>query len=299
VLNVPPRGIGATTLDKLRSEARDYEEPILFALRRTEVREAMGTRAKKALTGFLSVYTRISGQPESAEESLRAIIDRTGYRRYAETLGDTEDVDRLENIDELLAFASEYDERQGAGLRGFLEEVSLLTDQDRWEEGAQRVSLMTVHTAKGLEFDCVSLVGLEEGLFPHARSFEDPDGLEEERRLFYVALTRARNELFLTHSRMRFRTGMPGPQSPSRFLTEIPGDLLLGESFAEALPEQSFEEGAGGKYGVSDIVRHETFGQGKVMKVLGAGANQRVVVRFQGEQNPRQLLVAYAPLEKL
>ncbi|MDP6381284.1 MAG: ATP-dependent helicase, partial [Phycisphaerae bacterium] len=164
---------------------------------------------KKSLTSFLSVYVKISERAESAENSLRAIIERTGYRRFAESLGDMEDVDRLENIDELLAFASEYDERMGQGLRGFLEEVTLLTDHDRWEEGAQRVSLMTVHTAKGLEFDRVAVVGLEEGLFPHARSFENPGGMEEERRLFYVALTRARQELFLSHCRMRFRTGAP------------------------------------------------------------------------------------------
>ena len=145
---------------------------------------------------FLGLISRLGDNLNSAEETLRAIIDRTGYRRFAETLGDTEDVDRLENVDELLAFAAEYDERQGSGLRGFLEEVSLLTDQDRWEEGAQRVSLMTVHAAKGLEFDRVAVVGLEEGLFPHLRALDDPDGLEEERRLFYVALTRARLEIF-------------------------------------------------------------------------------------------------------
>ncbi|MDP6942267.1 MAG: 3'-5' exonuclease [Planctomycetota bacterium] len=303
IINVPPRAIGATTVDRLRAKAQELDEPLLKALSRSEVRDSMGTRAKKSLTSFLSVYAQISERVDSAEDSLRTIIEKTGYRRFAEALGDTEDVDRLENIDELMAFASEYDQRMGQGLRGFLEEVTLLTDHDRWEEGAQRVSLMTVHTAKGLEFDRVAVVGLEEGLFPHARSFEDAGGIEEERRLFYVALTRARKELFLSHCRMRFRTGAPGPQAPSRFLDELPVHLLEGESMEEALPEQGAASGTGSDGGelfrVQDWVNHTTFGQGVVQKVLGKGINQRVVVRFEGERDPRQLLVAYAPLAKV
>jgi DNA helicase-2/ATP-dependent DNA helicase PcrA len=298
IINVPPRGIGLKTIDRVRTAAGDFDESVLKVLRRPDVREALGTRAKKATTSFLGLISRLGDNLNSAEETLRAIIDRTGYRRFAETLGDTEDVDRLENVDELLAFAAEYDERQGSGLRGFLEEVSLLTDQDRWEEGAQRVSLMTVHAAKGLEFDRVAVVGLEEGLFPHLRALDDPDGLEEERRLFYVALTRARLEIFLSYSRMRFRTGAPGPQSPSRFLDEIPPDLLEGETLAEALPDQSLEHGEG-VFSEFDKVRHDTFGVGQVLKVLGRGINQRVVVRFEGERDSRQLLVTYAPLERI
>jgi len=299
IINVPPRGIGAKTIERIRRSAEDFDEAMLKVLRRPEVREALGTRAKKATTSFLGLMSRIGDDVKSAEMALRSIIDRTGYRRFAETLGDTEDVDRLENIDELLAFATEYDQRQGSGLRGFLEEVSLLTDQDRWEEGAQRVSLMTIHAAKGLEFDKVAVVGLEEGLFPHMRALDDPDGLEEERRLFYVALTRARLELFLTYSRMRFRTGAPGPQSASRFLDELPPDLIEGETMEEALPDQGFSSSTSSAFSEFDIVRHETFGLGRVLKVLGRGINQRVVVRFEGEHDPRQLLVTYAPLEKV
>ncbi len=299
ILNVPPRAIGKTTVERLRAFAGEFDEGLLPVMRRSEVRDALGSRAKTALNKFLGLYAGLSDRTKQAEDALRAVIDRTGYRRYAEALGDTEDVDRLENIDELLAFAAEYDERSDAGLRGFLEEVALLTDHDRWEEGAQRISLMTVHTAKGLEFDRVAVVGLEEGLFPHARSIEDPDGLEEERRLFYVALTRAREELFLSHSRMRFRTGMPGPQTGSRFLDELPEMLLAGESLEEALPEQAAEEAGEADFRADDWVRHRTFGVGRVEKVLGSGINQRVVVRFEDEDDARHLLVAYAPLEKL
>ncbi|HEX9792612.1 MAG TPA: UvrD-helicase domain-containing protein [Planctomycetota bacterium] len=301
ILNVPPRGIGDTSLKKIRAHAGEHEETLLVVMRREEVRAALGTRVKKSVDRFLSLYKTLVGRVDSAETALRTVIDKTGYRRYVEALGDTEDVDRGENVDELLAFASEYDEREGGGLRGFLEEVTLLTDHDRWDERAQRVSLMTIHTAKGLEFDRVAVVGLEEGLFPHARALEDPEGLEEERRLFYVALTRAREELLLTHSRMRFRTGQPGPQAPSRFLDELPRELL-GTPQVSNDPSAGFEVVADSSlsdYAAEDPVRHRTFGIGTVVRVLGRGINQRVVVHFEDDDAERHLLVAYAPLEKL
>ncbi|TAH36810.1 MAG: ATP-dependent DNA helicase PcrA [Planctomycetota bacterium] len=309
VLNVPPRGIGDSTVQRLRAWAAEFEQPLLELMRREPQREALGTRAAKAVASFLALAQQLRERVDSAEIALRTVLDRTGYRRYAEALGDTEDVDRGENIDELLAFAAEYDARQGGGLRGFLEEVALLTDQDRWDEAAQRVSLMTVHTAKGLEFDRVAVIGLEEGLFPHARALEDPDGLEEERRLFYVALTRARLELLLARSRLRFRTGAPGPQAASRFLDEIPPELVEGAgrgelaAWGEQAPVERVREAkpamAWNGYSSNDRVRHKYFGVGTVLRVLGLGVNQRVVVRFQDDGSERQLLVAYAPMEKL
>jgi DNA helicase-2/ATP-dependent DNA helicase PcrA len=184
-----------------------------------------------------------------------------------------------------------------------MEEISLLTDVDRWAANAERVSLMTVHAAKGLEFDRVAVVGLEEGLFPHARSFEEPEGLEEERRLFYVALTRARQELCLAHSRMRFRTGAPGPQSPSRFLDELPDSVLPDFHFAAELSERSFDDKeddpADDELRPGDYVRHRVFGDGTVQRVLGAGINQRLVVLFENTGQERTLLSAYAMLERL
>jgi len=300
IINVPPRGIGQTSVDRIRMVANDFDEGVYPVMRREEVREALRGPAKKATLSFLNVMGHISDDLSSAEMVLRKALDRTGYRRFADALGTTEDVDRGENIDELLAFAAEFDQRSEEGLRGFLAEISLLTDVDRWEEQAERISLMTVHTAKGLEFDKVAIVGLEEGLFPHARSFEDPEGLEEERRLFYVALTRAREELCLSHARMRFRTGAPGPQSTSRFLDELPDEVLPDAAFASELTEQTFshEEDAGDdEMRPGDLVHHRVFGSGTVKKVLGNGVNQRLVVDFE-EGKERTLLAAYSMLEK-
>ncbi len=307
VINTPPRGIGETSIGRIRAAAQEHEESVLHVLRRDEVRTALRGPAKKGALNFLKVVFDAQDKVESAEMALRTLMDRTGYRRFADSLTATEDVDRGENLDELLAFAAEYDAREGGGLRGFMEEISLLTDVDRWEDEAERISLMTVHAAKGLEFDRVAVVGLEEGLFPHARSFEEDEGLEEERRLFYVALTRAREELSLSHSRMRFRTGFPGPQSPSRFLDELPESVLPDHQFSQDLAEQHFdedrwedgEEAEDETLRPGDLVSHRVFGEGTVQRVLGSGINQRLVVLFDETQQERTLLSAYAMLEKL
>ncbi len=316
ILNVPPRGIGATTVQRLRAVASEHEEPLLTTIKREEVRSSLRGPAKKGLLKFLSLVEALRKETNSAEVALRTILDRSGYRHFAESLDHTEDVDRGQNIDELLAFAHEYDEREEGGLRGFLEEISLLTDIDRWSEEAERVSLMTVHAAKGLEFDRVAVVGLEEGLFPHARSFEDAEGLEEERRLFYVALTRAREELLLSHCRMRFRTGAPGPTTPSRFLDELPTSVLPDFVYTEELEEvgkatmpalsTSAQNGAavteteeGVALAVGDLVSHPVFGEGCIQRIQGKGVNARVVVAFDETGEERTLLLAYSMLQKL
>jgi len=229
VLNVPARGVGQKTVLRMQAFAAEHDEPLVQVLKREEVRASVRGPGRKGILSFLKLLEDISTDLKQAEPALRLIIDRSGYRRYAEALEATEDVDRGENIDELLAFAEEYDAREEGGLRGFLEEISLLTDIDRWAEDAARISLMTVHAAKGLEFDRVAVVGLEEGLFPHARAFEEDEGLEEERRLFYVALTRAREEVVLSMARRRFRTASPGPTEASRFLRELPEELVEGK----------------------------------------------------------------------
>jgi len=314
VLNVPPRGIGDTTVGRLRAVASEHDQPLTDALRREEFRSVLRGPARKGVNDFLAILERLRDRSTTAESALRAVLDLTGYRRFAEAMEATEDVDRGENIDELLAFAHEYDQREEGGLRGFLAEIALISDVDQWDESAERISLMTVHAAKGLEFDRVALVGLEEGLFPHVRALEEgPDGLEEERRLFYVALTRAREELHLSHCRMRFRTGAPGPQSPSRFLDELPPEVLPDAGFAQQLrPVRSrarmLESSAPAsaevevedapEFELNDRVRHRVFGAGTVIEMLGHGVNRRIVVEFDGSGTQRTLLLAYSMLER-
>jgi DNA helicase-2/ATP-dependent DNA helicase PcrA len=284
---------------------------MLTTIKRDEVRAAIRGTAKKGILKFLSIYDNISQQKTSAEITLRNIVERTGYRRYADKLEATEDVDRLANIDELLAFSAEYDGREEGGIHGFLQEISLLTDTNRWDTEAEKVSLMTIHSAKGLEFDKVAVVGNEEGLFPHARSFEDPKGLEEERRLFYVALTRARKEIMLTHAKVRYRTGAPGPTSPSRFLQEIPEEVLPETAFKAQLEDvcsfptrsstllNNNDDGEDTEIVVGDEVRHPVFGDGYVERIQGTGANARIIVEFTETGEQRTLLMAYSMLEKL
>ncbi|NJN14335.1 MAG: ATP-binding domain-containing protein, partial [Planctomycetes bacterium] len=220
-------------------------------------------------------------------------------------------VDRAANVDELVNAAYEYGRRQpDGGIDGFVQENALVSDQDAYDAGAETVSLMTVHSAKGLEFPCVLVSGLEEGLLPHAFSMGDEEETEEERRLFYVAITRAQDELFLLHAATRMRQGMAQRNPPSRFLDEIPDEFLLVEDrgasglgrpapwgVQEEEPVFEREDPHGGlKEG--DKVRHHHFGKGRVLAVRRAGGATRVTVDFV-EAGRRELSLAYAKLDRI
>ncbi|TET81164.1 ATP-dependent DNA helicase PcrA, partial [candidate division TA06 bacterium] len=177
---------------------------------------------------------------------------------------------RIENVRELLSSAVSYEERAtDRSIRGFLTEVSLFTAIDGWNEKQEAVTLMTAHNAKGLEFPVVFISGLEDGLFPHSSSFESPSELEEERRLFYVSMTRAKEKVYLSHARERTRFGGPMPSFPSRFLKEIPEDLIDTE-------KSKFSQ-----FDVGDIVRHPDWGVAKVLRLEGDGDDVRAVLRFE------------------
>jgi DNA helicase-2/ATP-dependent DNA helicase PcrA len=243
VINSPPRGIGKTTIDELERRAKDYElshwETIANMI---EQPGSLGPRAVSALKSFRSIINKLAQLAETQDESskepvsdvVRAAIIETGYEMSLRGERTDEAEGRLENLQELVNAAVDYDEQGIEGLREFIDHSALVSDQDDYKRDAP-VTLMTVHAAKGLEFPLVFVVGLEEGLFPHSRAATDRAELEEERRLAYVAMTRAERYLYVTHAMKRRVYGEELASEPSTFLNEMPDDMLedlsLGKSW--------------------------------------------------------------------
>jgi DNA helicase-2/ATP-dependent DNA helicase PcrA len=215
-----------------------------------------------------------------------------------ETEGTDEAYSRLENLRELVTVAKEFAEVTGEeDLGAFVQHLALVTDLDAWQEEVDRVTLMTLHSAKGLEFAVVFLAGLEEGLFPHARALEEDGGLEEERRLAYVGMTRAKQYLYLSHARTRTIFGATMPGVPSRFLDEVPPDLLTKHQPTPASVTWVEEERELPTFAAGDRVRHASFGEGRVLEVEGEGI--RTVVTVQFALGVKRLALGYAPLERV
>ena len=284
VLNVPPRGIGDKSVEVLNGWATDRRVPLSRAVASTEARSAVRGRAKKSLEAVAQLLERLgdfAGRP--ASDALRAVIEETDYSGFLASSSDENAETRQENVDELLANAEAFDDDQpDEGLRGFLEEVALVSDVDGLaganEGGA--VTLMTLHSAKGLEFPVVFLPGLEEELFPHFRALMDGGdaGIEEERRLMYVGLTRARERLFLSHARTRRHFGQSSWRDPSRFLDELP-DAVTGGAADEPDLIGDFEPDEGTvDISEGDWVLHPHFGRGLVERLRGSGVNARATV---------------------
>src|ERR1041384_3640819 len=244
VINSPPRGIGKTTIDEIERRARDYElswwETIAAII---EKPENLGSRAISALKSFRRVVTHLAelSDPEKSSNSdepvsniVREAIKETGYEQALRSERTDEAEGRLENLQELVNAAVDYDEQGVEGLREFIDHSALVSDQDDYKRDAP-VTLMTAHSAKGLEFPLVFIVGLEDGLFPHSRARTDPAELEEERRLAYVAMTRAERFLYVTHAMKRRVYGEELASEPSQFLNEMPTEMLedlsLGKSW--------------------------------------------------------------------
>ncbi|EWT02843.1 ATP-dependent DNA helicase PcrA [Intrasporangium oryzae NRRL B-24470] len=347
ILNVPKRGIGDRAEACVAALAERERIPFVAALGRAEDAPGIATRSVAAIKAFTDLLERLRVVHESGSgvaALLEATLEQSGYLAELRASHDPQDETRIENLAELVAVAQEFDERKAqeveeaggelapgqepedvgpAGdLEEFLEQVSLVADADEIpdEPEAQAqgvVTLMTLHTAKGLEFPVVFLTGLEDGTFPHMRSLSDPKELEEERRLAYVGITRARERLYLSRAAVRSAWGAPQYNPPSRFLDEIPGDLLdwqrLGPSFSGA-------RGAGqpavatlaarpgvrspGKRPIialqsGDRVTHDSFGLGTVVRVEGEGEKSMAHVDFGEETGTKRLLLRYAPLTKL
>jgi DNA helicase-2/ATP-dependent DNA helicase PcrA len=228
VVNLPPRGIGATSLEKLSARAAALGIPLLAMARQAPAVPGIKDRASAALRDFGLLIDELSAlRDHTAEEVTRKLLALTGYHDYLASDAKGSGDDRLANIDELVSAAREFDrEHPGASVLDFMEEVSLASSVDRWDEGSGAVTLMTLHAAKGLEFPLVFIIGLEQGLLPHSRAVEDDGEVEEERRLLFVGMTRAERELALSLCRVREFRGKRQVTIPSRFLDELPDEAL-------------------------------------------------------------------------
>ncbi|MFE8942647.1 DNA helicase PcrA [Streptomyces sp. NPDC007856] len=338
ILNVPKRGIGERA--EAMIDALSQREKISFpqALKRVDEAYGMAARSTNAVKRFNTLMEDLRTIVESGAGPatvLEAVLERTGYLAELQASTDPQDETRIENLQELAAVALEFEQERGEGEQGtladFLEQVALVADSDQIpdedEEGSGVITLMTLHTAKGLEFPVVFLTGMEDGVFPHMRALGQAKELEEERRLAYVGITRARERLYLTRSAMRSAWGQPSYNPPSRFLEEIPATHVDWKRTGAAAPvssgpasgiaaslsstrSRSSASGASGfatrrttekpvvALAVGDRVTHDQFGLGTVVAVKGTGGNAEATIDF-GDAKPKRLLLRYAPVEKL
>ena len=312
VVNTPKRGVGDATVASLEGYAAFEEIAFLEACRQVDRIPELAARAKGAVSGFVGVMDRLQEALDSGarpQRMVEAAATESGYLLELEAERTVEAEGRIENIRELGGVAAEFEQRSPDGsLSDFLEQLSLVSEQDEYDEESGSVTLMTLHNAKGLEFPVVYIIGLEDGVFPHYRSMGDPAQLEEERRLMYVGVTRARERLYLTYAWSRTLFGSTSYSPPSRFLGEIPSELVkaleegetsIGDG-ATVSPIRAAVEGRREipQIAAGDTVLHDKWGEGVVLTVSGAGTDAEATVRFE-DAGEKRLLVAYAPLRKV
>ncbi|MBI2165203.1 MAG: UvrD-helicase domain-containing protein [Chloroflexi bacterium] len=309
VLNVPPRGIGTKTQDELVRQARDLGIPLMEALGRVSKgaqEAAFPSAGRAAMTRFYELMTALSraSQEQDLPSLIDQVVERSGYRRHILEEG-KEGEERWDNVMEFRASAQEFgDLEPREALTAFLERVALVSDQDNLDETKEGITLTTLHQAKGLEFPVVFMVGMEERLLPHSRSFDDPAEMEEERRLCYVGMTRAKDRLYLVRAFRRNVMGGNQTGVPSRFLQDIPPHLILRPPPAKASAEALWDWSAAPRkepspksaLSVGDHVRHAKFGEGIVVNCVPSGSDHEVTVAFKGG-GVKRLLLSYAPLE--
>src|SRR5436190_11841440 len=312
VINTPKRGIGDTTVAALEGFAQQEGIPFLEAARRVDEIDVLAQRAKGAVFGFVQVIDTLRALMEDGATPSRmvdATAQESGYLAELEAERTVEAEGRIENVKELVGVAAEFEARMEStdgeprSLAEFLEQVALVTEQDEYDDEASTVTLMTLHNAKGLEFPVVFVVGMEDGVFPHYRSMTDAAELEEERRLAYVGITRAKERLYLTNAWSRSLFGQLSYNPPSRFLSEIPSDLVR-----QLEPKGGRGRGGqvsqirGGRDQVEvrpgDTVLHDKWGEGVVISVNGLGTDARATVAFE-DVGEKHLMLAFAPLKKL
>ncbi len=302
VLNTPPRGIGEVTLERIEAYAADRGVPLLEVLRGVEHDQTLSPRARQSVSEFVHLIDdlALAAREDAVKPVVEQLIERTGYREFVQKQDDQDYRTRWEIIDEFVSSCALHDADNGKGLEAFLQDLALVTDLDRWDGDAPAVTLLTCHSAKGLEFDAVYLVGLEEGLLPHASAFEDDGEIEEERRLCYVAMTRARKALTLTAARSRMLYGQVRENPLSRFADEIPPDRLqiVGRGKRAAAQRPAPPSAPVEHIKMGTRVRHPSFGQGTVMYTTGSGNKLRARIRFETGRT-REFMVSMSPLEIL
>ncbi|MFM7542449.1 MAG: DNA helicase PcrA [Actinomycetales bacterium] len=322
IINTPKRGIGDRALDTIGEIAKSESLTFWSALSRATSSE-LTPKAAASIAGFVSMMSALQVLVEANRPPATiaaAVLEQSGLLQELRDSGDPQDEVRVENLEELVAVIEEYEERivaegETPTLAGFLGEVSLVADADEIPEGEDHggvVTLMTLHTAKGLEFPTVFLTGMEEGVFPHSRTLGEKKELEEERRLAYVGLTRARERLYLSRAEYRSAWGAPNYNPPSRFLDEIPEELIDWNKSASgftSLPitrrktatptvRATGKQSSTLELAVGDRVSHDTFGMGTVIAVSGEGDKSEATINF-GSYGDKRLLLRYAPVDKL
>ena len=316
IVNVPSRGIGSRTMEEVTRWAQDLGLPLYAAMQAIaagevgEVKPRIAPRAVAAIERFVSLTGYLVEQAEKVGVAglIDLLLERIGYRSYLQE--DERGEEQWENVLELKGQAAEVDEllagEEDGSLAFFLERISLVSDVDSLDESKDALTLITLHQAKGLEFPVVFIIGLEERLLPHSRSMDDPAQMEEERRLFYVGITRAEERLYLFRAFRRRLMGLSMAGTPSRFLADIPRELIE-QPVAVSPPWEwkrrrsrtSATEEAGPPLRTGDKVRHKAFGDGIVVNCIASGNDHEATVAFKGSAGVKRLLLSIAPLEKV
>jgi DNA helicase-2/ATP-dependent DNA helicase PcrA len=303
LLGAPKRGLGPGCVEKVAAFAEAQGLPVVDAIGSAELIPGLSRRQREELSqtaSLLGELRRLEASGAPVERVMEAALDGSGLRAALETERTIEAQGRLDTLRELVATARDYQGRaEEPSLRGFLEEIALYADADEVARESGQVTLMTIHNAKGLEFDTVVIIGLEEGLFPHQRSLDSPEALEEERRLFYVGITRARRRLVLTRADTRALYGGRDYRLPSRFLAELPAETLEQHPAARRRGGSwgSAPAPAGPALAMGDTVVHATFGEGVITGIEQGG--ELVLVQFASDGTERRLMAGYAPMRKV
>ncbi len=306
VVNVPPRGMGATSMERVEEYAAKRQQPLLPVLREIEMDQSLSSRAREGAATFVHLIDdlALAAKTKTVSDVVSLLLAKSKYREIVAASDEKDATSRVELIDEFLSACVEYDERKGGDLLTFLQDLALISDVDTWDASTPAVTLVTCHSAKGLEFDHVFLIGLEEGFLPHASAKDSLREIEEERRLCYVAMTRARESLVLSSAKRRLLYGEHGYREASRFIGEAGHDRLTfvrsaGDDDSRILrPRPASPAVEPGRLKMGAKVWHAQFGKGVVMYTSGTGNKQRAHIRFQTGRS-RDFMVSAAPLKIL